>query len=660
MPAPHVFSRRFAVLLVLFGCLSSAWPQPRVSERGLTGNGIAVTIRSSAHGFGGMQVRDLLDSRTIDVPEAFTIVLKDGTVLRSSEMRMQPRAQAELSATNRKGAAGSQSVCGLFTDSRISGDVRWCLTLRAHAHYFRQETTIAAQGRDLPVSEVRLLDFRDPEAHLSGSVRGSPIVDSGLFFGFEHPLSSSRISDGHVTAFLARELPLRAGQSVTYSAVIGVAPPGQMRRAFLAYLEAERPRPYQPFLHYNSWYDLGYENRYDEAGALDRIRAFGTELAVKRHVRLESFLFDDGWDNPNSLWSFDSGFPHGFTAASRAAGRYGAGIGVWLSPWGGYAQQKQERVAYGRQHGYEIINNGFALSGPRYYKLFEQICLEMIDRYDVNQFKFDGTGNASRVFPGSEFDSDFDAAIHLIETIRRHKPGVFINLTTGTYASPFWLFYADSIWRGGDDHSFAGVGTSRQRWITYRDQETYRNIVLQGPLFPLNSLMLHGLIYAQFAKGLSSDPGHDFASEVQSYFGGGTQLQEMYITPSLLSSADWDMLARAANWSFRSRSILKDTHWIGGDPGKLEVYGWAAWSPQGWIVTLRNPSDRAQDFSLDLRRALELPRGTAISGVARDPFNDSQESAMHLDARGSNSIHLAPFQVRTFEALSGTGAADRR
>ena len=99
--------------------------------------------------------------------------------------------------------------------------------------------------------------------------------------------------------------------------------------------------------------------------------------------------------------------------------------------------------------------------------------------------------------PGSPFDSDFDAAIHLIGELRAEKPDLYVNLTTGTYPSPFWLRYADSIWRGGEDHDFAGVGTSRQRWITYRDADTYEHVVRAGALFPLNSLMLHGMIYAR-------------------------------------------------------------------------------------------------------------------------------------------------------------------
>ena len=142
--------------------------------------------------------------------------------------------------------------------------------------------------------------------------------------------------------------------------------------------------------------------------------------------------------------------------------------------------------------GFETNEGGFALSGPKYYRYFRDACLDMIDKYGVNQFKFDGTGNANEVIKGSEFDSDFDAAIHLIGELRAKKPDIYVNLTTGTYPSPFWLLYADSIWRGGDDHSFAGVGTNRQRWITYRDSQIYRRVVEDGPLFPMNSLMLHG------------------------------------------------------------------------------------------------------------------------------------------------------------------------
>jgi hypothetical protein len=214
------------------------------------------------------------------------------------------------------------------------------------------------------------------------------------------------------------------------------------------------------------------------------------------------------------------------------------------------------------------------------------------------------------------------------------------------------LRYADSIWRGGDDHSFAGVGSWRERWITYRDAQTYQNVVQAGPLFPLNSLMLHGLIYARQAEHLDSDPGSHFKNEVHSYFGSGTQLQELYISHALLSKGDWDLLAEAANWSRRNADILKDTHWVGGDPGKLQVYGWAAWSPEKGILTLRNPSDKRQDILIDVGQAFELPRRVSHHFLVRSPWEQNSSAIpASLVAGQKHAFSLGPFEVLTLEAL---------
>jgi hypothetical protein len=345
----------------------------------------------------------------------------------------------------------------------------------------------------------------------------------------------------------------------------------------------------------------------------------------------------------------NSGFPGGLAPLDLAAHKYGAAMGVWLSPWGGYEEAKKERLEFGRKNGFETNEGGFALSGPKYYARFREVSLDFI-RDGVNQFKIDGTGNVDSVFPGSSFDSDFAAAISLIRDWRAKKPNLYVNLTTGTYPSPFWLRYADSIWRGGDDHSFAGVGSWREKWITYRDAQTYQNIVQAGPLFPLNSLMLHGLIYARQAEHLDSDPGNDFTNEVHDYFGTGTQLQEMYISHALLSKNNWDVLAEAANWSRRNAGTLRDTHWIGGDPGKLEVYGWAAWSMTKGILTLRNPGDQRQSIAVDIGRAFELPPGAPRSFVASSPWKQDRGTAsVSLKAGEEHVFTLEPFEVLTLE-----------
>jgi hypothetical protein len=241
--------------------------------------------------------------------------------------------------------------------------------------------------------------------------------------------------------------------------------------------------------------------------------------------------------------------------------------------------------------------------------------------------------------------------IHLIGDLRSERPDLYVNLTTGTYPSPFFLRHADSIWRGGRDHEFAGVGSNRQRWITYRDGDTFSGIVQKGPLFPLNSLMLHGLIYATHARDLNTDPGDDFTAEIRSYFGTGTQLQEMYVTPSLLKTENWDTLAEAAKWARRNSDVLVDTHWVGGDPQELEVYGWAAWADGKGTLVLRNPKDEPQSYTIDVAEVFELPSDAPEQYRMHSPWlEDSSRPRIDLQAGSRHTVDLAPFEVLTLES----------
>ena len=447
-----------------------------------------------------------------------------------------------------------------------------------------------------------------------------------------------------------RTLPLRAGQSVTYSAVIGVARTGQMRRDFLAYIERERAHPYRTFLHYNSWYDLGFGNDYDAAGALNRIDAFGHELVEKRGVKLDSFLFDDGWDNHDSLWKFNSGFPDGFVPIKAEAEKFGAEPGIWMSPWGGYWHAKEARIAFGRAAGYEIVGGGYALSGPKYFEAFRDVCPEhdppvRREPVQVRRHRQRGFGGA-----GQPVRLGFRRSHRLIGDLRAARPDIYINLTTGTWPSPFWLMYADSIWRGGDDDSTAGVGPYRERWITYRDAATYEHIVQKGPLYPLNSLMLHGMIYAQQHDELSKDPGERFPQRSPFVFRhrhpvAGDVHHAVAIEPAELgrSGRSRKMVAR--------KCVRPEGHALGGRRSKwLEVYGWAAWSPQEGILTLRNPSDKPQTVRLKLADVFELPEKAAQLYRASSPWkSDAGRLVIELDARQEHVFALAPFEVLTLE-----------
>jgi len=131
-----------------------------------------------------------------------------------------------------------------------------------------------------------------------------------MFFALEHPMSQFDTLAAYTYGIsIKRYIPLTTSE-LTFTAVCGVTAPDQLRRSFLYYLERERAVPYHHQLHYNSWYDISWVDRkMDEKQCLDRIQVFADSLIVKRNVKMDAFLFDDGWDNNQSLWKFNSGFP---------------------------------------------------------------------------------------------------------------------------------------------------------------------------------------------------------------------------------------------------------------------------------------------------------------------------------------------------------------
>jgi hypothetical protein len=242
--------------------------------------------------------------------------------------------------------------------------VQWRAVLREGSSYARQELTFQAKGKDVWIKEIVLIDQPVPGAGTVGSVEGAPIVAGRFFLGYEHPMARNLVGSGNqVRCSYERNAVLKDGEALTQTCVIGLTPTGQLRRGFLAYIERERAHPYRPFLHYNSWFDISCETRkFNEAESLNAIEQLGRELVAKRAVRLDGFLMDDGWDDNRTLWKFHSGFPNGFAPLQEAAGRLCSSLGVWVSPFGGYLDAKEQRMKYGRQHGFETNPSGFSMA----------------------------------------------------------------------------------------------------------------------------------------------------------------------------------------------------------------------------------------------------------------------------------------------------------
>ncbi len=632
---------------------------------------VSVEVAKAGRRLASVTIQDKINGRTYDLgADIFSIMvqeegideacskkeLKDTLATISNQTLMAGDIKVEDIAADPNARRLVDRVAGkrISVPFVITGDgqnVTWWLEMREGAPYVRVGLDIRPMQFAMPVRKLTLLNINAPEARVEGTVKGAPVVAAGnrLYAGVEHPMSVSELTEHGFACSLPRttDLPNRVVTQV--SAVIGFATPSQLRRSFqLDYINRERARAYNPFLNYNTWYDIGYFTPYNEKDALATVKLFGEELVNKRGVQFDSFLFDDGWDDTETLWQFHKDMPNEFRELDKLAKSYKASPGVWFSPWGGYGPPKENRIKAAGET-YETNERGFALSGPKYYKLFRDMCLHMIRENGVNHFKFDGTSGEAAPAKGSKFGSDFEAMIALIDELRDEKADLYINLTTGTWASPFWFGIADSIWRGNWDHEFCGEGSERQQWITFRDASIYAHNVAISPLFPINSLMTHGVIYNKGARGLKTTTDKDLADEIWSGFGLGTQMQELYITPSMLTQPQWDELAAAAKWARANAETMVDTHWVGGDPRNMAVYGFAAWSPAKGIVTLRNPAASEQSFSFDVASVFELPVGAPVKYTLSSPKGDKLP-AETIEAGKPVEVKLAPFEVLVIEA----------
>ncbi|MBI4662916.1 MAG: enterotoxin [Verrucomicrobia bacterium] len=651
--------------------------------------------------------------------ELFQIVLADGRRYEASTMKPEGQPRIVRLRPQHRASRLAERISGERVELPLrsaDGQLRvvWRSLVHDQANYVRQEIDITSEQRDCVIQEVMWLDERILNARAAGQVDGAPAVAGQFFFGAEDPnalnhvqplrqeassnvdlpsyeptasplpggeletrarnkapllggagggfsgpkretFSRSSHPNGRVSCRVRRNAVLRQGETLTQSFVWGVAPPGQMRRAFLYYLERERAHPYRSFLHYNSWYDIAWSPfALNETNCLEAIRLLGERFIKPHSVVMDAMVFDDGWDDPRTLWQFHSGFPRGFAPLAELAKKYHTRLGVWLSPFGGYGEPKKERLKFGREQGYEINQTGFSLAGAKYHSAFKQSCVDMIRNYRVNHFKFDGIAAGTYAQGSAEYLLDTEAMRRLMLELRHEDSNLFINLTTGSWPSPFWLRFADSLWRQGGDMGFAGPGSKQQQWLTYRDREVYRNIVRKSPLYPLNSLMTQGVAYSR--HGSAGEPSFNsagFKDDVRAFFGGGTGLQELYIQPAKLTAADWVVLAEAAKWSRAHADVLVDTHWIGGDPGILEVYGYASWSPRMGIVMLRNPDQRPREFALDVGAAFELPPEAATRYALQSPWaEDAGQPVLIAEVGQPLQLNLKPFEVIVLNATA--------
>ena len=449
----------------------------------------------------------------------------------------------------------------------------------------------------------------------------------GAFFGLEYPAATNKaettgkgislVSCSQEVGELIVKEPFESEWTVE-----GVTPTQNIREWFFRYLEDVKVAPALPYILYNSWYDLRSPEYpkvqpghvMNEQNAFNIIRLFRKNMIEKHHIKLDAFVLDDGWDVYQSDWVLrKETFPHGLKPLSDSLKLTGTTLGIWVGPTGGYSF-RMRRINWMKDHGYEIAGTGrdnsmLCLAGKNYSGLFRKRVTDMVDHDKVGYFKWDGIQ-----FSCSEPDHGhpvgiysrravMESVIDKCNAVRKINPKTYLNITSGTWLSPWWVKYANQIWMQGEDYGYADVPSISQRdaAITYKDFVLYDDFRKQDWWFPISNLMTHGIIKGNLERlGGEDDPLDKFTNDAIFYVARGISMWELYISPDLLTDNEWDAIGSSVSWAKDRFPILANTCMIGGNPMKREAYGYLHFNGKHGILAVRNPSVTASDFKLPL------------------------------------------------------------
>jgi hypothetical protein len=233
-----------------------------------------------------------------------------------------------------------------------------------------------------------------------------------------------------------------------------------------------------------------------------------------------------------------------------------------------------------------------------YSKLFGGRTTDFVVNDGVRYFKWDGIqfscSDPSHGHPVGIFSrrAVLESLIDKCNAVRAANPGMFLNITSGTWLSPWWVQYANTIWMQGADYGYADVPSFNKRdaGMTYRDMVLYDDFRRQGYWFPIANLMTHGTIKANLEGfGSTAEPLEKFTDDMLLYLARGVSMCELYISPDMLTEGEWKAIGESILWARDRFPILSHTEMIGGDPGKREPYGYVHWKGNRGIIAVRNP-----------------------------------------------------------------------
>ncbi|MFO7889121.1 MAG: alpha-galactosidase [bacterium] len=503
------------------------------------------------------------------------------------------------------------------------------------------------------------------------------IIDQGgAFIGCEYPIAENQckpLNKEDTQLCCGYEYGRKIGEQWIESewVVFGLTPDRRVKLWFTNYLDDIRVAKLKPYLLYNSWYDVRSEiyterteDVMNEKNLVRIIHDFKREITEERNLHLDAFVMDDGWDVYESDWQLrKEEFPRGLKPIADELAEMGAELGIWFGPTGGYSY-RLKRINWMDEHGYETVggqgesnNKMLCLAGEKYKTLFKKRVVDFINQYEVGYYKWDGIqfscSEPDHGHPIGEYSrrAVMESVIDISSAVREANPDIFINITSGTWLSPWWMKYANTIWMQGRDYGYAEVPSisKRDAAMTYRDVVLHTNLKVNDFWFPMSNLMTHGIIKGHLQKlGGEKEPLDKFTNNALLYFARGVSMWELYISPNLLTEGEWKAIARSIRWARDRFDILMHTEMVGGSPRQGKAYGYIHFAEDKGIAALRNPSIENQNIRIILDHDLGFS-SQAQSLVLERVYPDRYISPTLYASGDSIDISLMGYETAVYE-----------
>lgn len=502
---------------------------------------------------------------------------------------------------------------------------------------------------------------------------GQPVAfqtgEGGGFFGLEYPAADNTVQT------LSHEMRMTCGQEIGEKigrtgiesewAVEGITPNAYVKWWFMKYVDDIRVAPLRPYTLYNSWYDLRSPeyprvqegNWMNEKNIFHIIDLIRKNMIEKHEIKLDAFVLDDGWDVYESDWVLrQKEFPRGLKPISDELKKTNTSLGMWFGPIGGYSF-RSKRAGWMKQHGYEMVGDQMCVAGKNYSALLKKRVTDFTADEGVGYFKWDGIQ-----FSCSEPDHGHPVGIYsrravmekvidMCRSVRSKNPNMFLNITSGTWLSPWWVKYANTIWMQGADYGYADVPSisPRDAAITYRDFVLYDDFKNRQMWFPIANLMTHGIIKGNLEwLGGKEEPLDKFTNEVLLYFARGVTMWELYISPDILTDGEWNALGQAMHWAKDRFPILSTTEMVGGDPTKRETYGYVHMKGKKGVIAARNPWIEPNSLSVKLDPAFGIdPEASSL--VVEKVYPSRWISPRLYSAGSSVNLPLDGYEMAIYE-----------